>query len=278
MKNKKGFTLIELLAIIVILAIIAVITVPIILNIIEKSKEGAVVDSAYGYKNGVEQYYISKAVSTNQDENLTKDVTKTVSQLENDGLTVSGEKPSDGWVKLVKGQVVDYSLKFGDYIVSLDTTTNAPVSTKNGTLKTKPSTAPTIETCPGCVFFYTTSYVTSSMPDTTDDYRELISSHPYFLGVIESTTNPGTIERKFACGIEGTTPFCLENNSSKWTDGTNPGILNTIFPGCNANSGTSNATCTGATISAKAKRLGLVDVYDSTGWCYADGSMLCGTN
>ena len=42
MKNKKGFTLIELLAIIVILVIITVITVPIVLNIIDNSKKGAV--------------------------------------------------------------------------------------------------------------------------------------------------------------------------------------------------------------------------------------------
>ena len=59
-KNKKGFTLIELLAIIVILAIIAVITVPIILNIIENSKIGAAKNSAYGYRDAVEKYYVSE--------------------------------------------------------------------------------------------------------------------------------------------------------------------------------------------------------------------------
>ena len=58
--NKKGFTLIELLAIIVILAIIAVITVPIILNIIENSKNGAAQDSAYGFKDAVEKYYVAQ--------------------------------------------------------------------------------------------------------------------------------------------------------------------------------------------------------------------------
>ncbi len=56
----KAFTLIELLAIIVILAIIAVITVPIILNIIENSRKGAAIDSAYGYRDAVNQYYISE--------------------------------------------------------------------------------------------------------------------------------------------------------------------------------------------------------------------------
>ena len=39
--NKKGFTLIELLAVIVILAIIALIATPIVLNIIEDTKQQA---------------------------------------------------------------------------------------------------------------------------------------------------------------------------------------------------------------------------------------------
>ena len=53
-----AFTLIELLAIIVILAIIAVITVPIILGIIEDASKNAAIDSAYGYKDAVNKYYV----------------------------------------------------------------------------------------------------------------------------------------------------------------------------------------------------------------------------
>ena len=60
----KAFTLIELLAIIVILAIIAVITVPIILNIIDNSKKGAAIDSAYGYKKAINQYYATANIGT----------------------------------------------------------------------------------------------------------------------------------------------------------------------------------------------------------------------
>ena len=60
LKRSNAFTLIELLAIIVILAIIAVITVPIILDVIDNSKKGAVKDSAYGFKDAVNKYYVSE--------------------------------------------------------------------------------------------------------------------------------------------------------------------------------------------------------------------------
>lgn len=56
--NRKGFTLIELLAVIVILAIIALIVIPLILNVIEKSKRGSFLDSAYGILKSAEYTYL----------------------------------------------------------------------------------------------------------------------------------------------------------------------------------------------------------------------------
>ena len=56
-KNNKAFTLIELLAIIIILALIAVITVPIVLNVIDKSKKGAAKNSAYGILESAKSSY-----------------------------------------------------------------------------------------------------------------------------------------------------------------------------------------------------------------------------
>ena len=97
MKNKKGFTLIELLAIIVILAIIAVITVPLILNIINDAQKNASIDSAYGYKSALEKYYMKKVVENT--ENELPNGYKNISELPEDFI-VSGEAPSDGWVKL----------------------------------------------------------------------------------------------------------------------------------------------------------------------------------
>lgn len=51
--KKNGFTLLELLAVIVILAIIAFISVPIILNVVEKSQKEAFRDSVYHIMKGV---------------------------------------------------------------------------------------------------------------------------------------------------------------------------------------------------------------------------------
>ena len=66
--NKKGFTLIELLAVIVILAIIAVIAVPIVLNIIDETKNNAGLRSAEMYVKAAE---LSIAQSTLKDKNIT---------------------------------------------------------------------------------------------------------------------------------------------------------------------------------------------------------------
>ena len=57
MNKNKGFTLIELLAVIVILAIIALIATPIVLGIINDTKESANKQSALFIVNAVEQSY-----------------------------------------------------------------------------------------------------------------------------------------------------------------------------------------------------------------------------
>ena len=100
MKKSKGFTLIELLAIIVILAIIAVITVPIILDVIDNSKKGAAKDSAYGYKDAVNKFYVSELYNDHNFK-LNGDYTITDKGELSDGtntypIPVSGNAPSGG--------------------------------------------------------------------------------------------------------------------------------------------------------------------------------------
>jgi len=140
MKKKNGFTLVELLAIIIILGIIALITVPVILDIIDKSKEGAIKDSAYGYVDAVNKLYFSGSL---HGRDGVSDGYYTVAQLKTMGVAVSVE-PSEGWVELEDDLVVSYSLKFGDYVANLYSNSNTPVVEKNGNLLALPITVSTI--------------------------------------------------------------------------------------------------------------------------------------
>ena len=115
------FRSIELLAFIVILAIIAVITVPIILDIIDNAEKNSSIDSAHGYKDALQKYYATKSIQ-NPEQELPNGYIE-ISELPSD-FTVSGENPSDGWVKLKNGIVEKYSLKYKDYVVSMDNDKN----------------------------------------------------------------------------------------------------------------------------------------------------------
>jgi len=116
MRKRNGFTLIELLAIIVILAIIAVITVPIILNIIDNSKRGAATDSAYGYKDAINKWYVTK-LSTDPTYNI-PDGDYKVGEL---GEQVEGQKPDSdlSWFKVTNNEVTDGCLQFDEYMVEI---------------------------------------------------------------------------------------------------------------------------------------------------------------
>jgi len=136
-KKNNGFTLIELLAIIVILAIIAVITIPVILNVIENARRGAAIDSAYNYKDAIYKSFLTE-LSSNQTKPLPTGTYVIdgngvlVNADENLVVNVSGTEPSEfSWVELLKGEVVAYSLKLGDYVVTKYQDTE-PTAVKNG--------------------------------------------------------------------------------------------------------------------------------------------------
>ena len=137
MKRRNGFTLIELLAIIIILAIIAVITIPVVLNVIDNAKKETAIDSAQGYKKAIDQYYLNKMMLDDDYDVL--DDEYEISIYKSDGLTVTGDEPSEGWVKVVNAEVTDFSFKIGDYIITYDSKTNSIETIKGTQLALTPS-------------------------------------------------------------------------------------------------------------------------------------------
>ena len=117
MRKSKGFTLIELLAVIVILAIIALIAVPVILNVIEKSKIGAAEQSAQGYVDAVEKQIVTNKV---KNENLIEEGEYTKSQLDEKNVKIKGEITDAVVVIGEKGQVTQGRFCINGYSIDYD--------------------------------------------------------------------------------------------------------------------------------------------------------------
>lgn len=163
MKKKMGFTLIELLAIIVILAVIAVITVPIILNIVEKSRMSAVTSSAVGYKDAVNKTYVSELSKDNSYKMDNK--TYTAEELKSNGVNVEGQEPSgNSWVAVVNNKVVDGCLQFGDYMIIVeDDYVSDPVKGQCGERQVWEQTVePAILKSSGGTTYYTSEWIKSN--------------------------------------------------------------------------------------------------------------------
>ena len=117
--NKKAFTLIELLAVIVILAIIALIAVPIVLNIINDSKESSLLRSAEFYLDAAE-YTIADAFLyhgglSNGEYPITPngDICKKALPCDDANtlkVEVNGEKPTGGFITIDSGNISDVEL------------------------------------------------------------------------------------------------------------------------------------------------------------------------
>ena len=93
--KKKGFTLIELLAVIVILAIIALIAIPLIGNVIEKAKIGALENSVNGLVESANMYYANQTIKGEQNIEITFDFENgeqtSISKLEYKGKVYNGK-------------------------------------------------------------------------------------------------------------------------------------------------------------------------------------------
>ena len=112
---KRGFTLIELLAVIVILAIIALIATPIVLSIINETKESALLRSADFYIKALENQIMLENMKEGGNFNPnTCDIVDGVVTCEGKeiNLEVDGEVPSSGSVTFEAGKVTSVSLEY----------------------------------------------------------------------------------------------------------------------------------------------------------------------
>ena len=120
--NRKGFTLAEMLAVIVFIAIVAIITAPIVLDLIEESKQNAAIDNAYGYVDAIQKYYETK--SYDEGNVIVLDgqydvVNGILNGFEADNLDVpvTGSVPINGKLIYEEDKLVSGCLTFNDYRV-----------------------------------------------------------------------------------------------------------------------------------------------------------------
>lgn len=126
---KKGFTLIELLAIIVILSIIALITTPIILNIIQTSKENAFIDTGYSLIKAANNYQATNDGQENP--NLTVNYTT----KENiDKIKIQGALPDKGTLTINENGKTTLSLCSDNAKICISKTENDKKIKKDETL------------------------------------------------------------------------------------------------------------------------------------------------
>lgn len=118
MRGNKGFTLIELLAVLVILAIIALITTPIILGVIEDSRQKGAEDKAWGVIDAIKLAYTEDQTGNNPQYTPGDSITFTASgaMVGSKPVRASGQMPSSGTATIDdNGTIVVTNLVFDQY-------------------------------------------------------------------------------------------------------------------------------------------------------------------
>ena len=117
---KKGFTLIELLAVIVILAVLALIVAPVISNVIDSVRKSSAIDSAYHYKDAINNAYATSLL-VNSNNKLDGKYNINGNSFGEYNLDVSGSLPTNGYMTYENNNLVSaclvingYEIKYGD--------------------------------------------------------------------------------------------------------------------------------------------------------------------
>ncbi len=103
---KKGFTLVELITVIIILGIISIITVPIIINIIEKTKIKTSEVSAINYVKALETQII-----------VNDDIVDGNYYIDELKVNYSGKGPTEGYLKIEDGTVLEAKFCINKYSI-----------------------------------------------------------------------------------------------------------------------------------------------------------------
>ena len=118
--NKKAFTLIEMLAIIIVLSFIILITMPVIQDMINKSKFSAAVDSAYGYKDALEKHFLSPTIEGDYELDgiyIVSGETVSGPELDPTDIYIKGDKPTSGYMRYKNNILEVACLEINEYRV-----------------------------------------------------------------------------------------------------------------------------------------------------------------
>ncbi len=269
--KRKGFTLIELLAVIVILAIIALIATPIVLDIIENSKDSSNKRSIELYGSAVEQAVARQKLNGNAlpSGKYTTTDGKTLTQgdteikVDYDGSKVVCEVniTTKGEVSLKSCKVND---KATDYTYGKDedtTTTKTIYRVSTDTI----NIGDTIDVSD------TTKYTTD--PSTL--------AYPYYLKHVLDEDNKVT--KSYVCATLGLMEHCLTNIEYGWSENESDYTGNALILKNYQSEGftctfTSNySVCEDQTLALNASSAGFVNAGVLSGSCRvdADGSSSC---
>ena len=117
MKKNQGFTLIELLAVVVILAIVALISVPLIMNVIDGARKGALQNTAYGIAEAGKYAFTNEVIKDGSASftAYTYENGVETSSPAGKSLSYKGEKPKTGTILINSKGDIAMSVYNGKY-------------------------------------------------------------------------------------------------------------------------------------------------------------------
>ncbi len=232
----KGFTLVELLAVIVILAIIALIATPVVLSIIEDTKQSAMLRSAEMYLSGVENAVMRENMNAGGNFRP-NDCTISNGTLSCNGTTVevevNGEVPNSGTIVFENGKIKEVELIYesgtivkdsnGDLVYegSSGEKTLATICTyqNNGVAEKTAGAKYSCEVSPGVSYNF---YVLTTPAEGDTTINLIMDRNIYYDGTSGSettSTNTGLVawmsDSTYGCGSDG--DYCATNDKGPVT-------------------------------------------------------------